>query len=63
MATNTVILYFDSDEDAVRFTVAAGAVMAGENNRSQTDVVQRVKRASRIAAKGTVGTEPAHAEN
>ncbi len=63
MATNKVILYFDSDEDAVRFTVAAGAVMAGESNRSLTDVVQRVKRASRIAAQGTVGTEPVCAEN
>jgi hypothetical protein len=56
MATNKVILYFDSKEDAVRFTVAAGSVMSGGAQDCGTDVVRQVERANRVRAKGSIGS-------
>jgi hypothetical protein len=43
-----VILYFDDQADALRFALAAGAVMAGEESRSTNDLVQETARISRI---------------
>ena len=43
-----VILYFEDQADALRFTLAAGSVMAGEANRSTNDLVQETTRATRI---------------
>jgi hypothetical protein len=43
-----VILYFEDQADALRFALAAGAVMAGEESRSTKDLVQETARISRI---------------
>ncbi|MFZ1010349.1 MAG: hypothetical protein WAN65_26155 [Candidatus Sulfotelmatobacter sp.] len=55
-----VILYFDDQADALRFALAAGAVMAGEESRSTNDLVQETARISRIdASDAKKGKQPA----
>ena len=57
-----VILYFDDQADALRFALAAGAVMAGEESRSTNDLVQETARISRIrldASYAKKGKQPA----
>jgi hypothetical protein len=57
-----VILYFDDQADALRFALAAGAVMAGEESRSTNDLVQETARISRIrldASNAEKGKQPA----
>ena len=43
-----VILYFDDQADALRFALAAGSVMAGDDARATDDLVQETTRVSRI---------------
>ena len=43
-----VILYFDDQADALRFALAAGSVMAGDDSRATDDLVQETSRVSRI---------------
>ncbi len=55
-----VILYFDDQADALRFALAAGSVMAGDETRATDDLVQKTTRVTRIrldAAKGK-GKQP-----
>ena len=49
MAARKVILYFDDQTAALRFALAAGSVMSGEN-RAQVNaaLVQEMQRASRV---------------
>jgi hypothetical protein len=46
MAARQVILYFDDQQDALRFALAAGSVMSGEGQVGE--LVQETQRASRI---------------
>jgi hypothetical protein len=52
MATNQVVLYFDKQEDALLFTVAASSVMSGEGTLSGRDaglqMALEISNASRI---------------
>ena len=49
MAARKVILYFDDQTAALRFALAAGSVMSGENRaQMNTELVQEVQRASRV---------------
>ncbi len=43
-----VILYFDDQADALRFALAAGSVMAGDDEHAPADLVQGTARISRI---------------
>lgn len=43
-----VVLYFDDQADALRFALAAGAVMAGDENQVTADLVHETARISRI---------------
>ena len=43
-----VILYFEDQADALRFALAAGSVMAGDNDSVADDLVQETTRISRI---------------
>ncbi|MGA2022770.1 MAG: hypothetical protein ABSH02_19420 [Candidatus Sulfotelmatobacter sp.] len=43
-----VILYFDDQADALRFALAAGSVMAGDEARATDDLLHETARASRI---------------
>jgi len=58
MAANQVILYFDNQEDAVLFTVAASSVMSAEepihSNNAAAKVVQEICKASRITTVGVL---------
>jgi len=57
-AANQVVLYFENQEDALRFTLAAGSVLADQKpNHTVEDlmkVAREMVRASRITAKGTL---------
>jgi hypothetical protein len=50
MSAKKVVLYFDRQEDALHFTLAAGSVLAGELNSSDptASVIQEIGRATRI---------------
>ena len=62
MAANQVVLYFDRQEDAVRFTLAASSVMsadmsveaAGHNSNAAVKVAQEISKASRITTEGVL---------
>lgn len=43
-----VILYFDDQADALRFALAAGSVMAGDNTPAKNTLVKETARVSRI---------------
>jgi hypothetical protein len=43
-----VVLYFEDQADALRFALAAGSIMAGDNSRATQDLAQETARASRI---------------
>ena len=43
-----VVLYFEDQADALRFALAAGSVMAGEASKSNSELVQKTARVSRI---------------
>jgi len=43
-----VILYFEDQADALRFALAAGSVMAGDNAKASGDLVQETTRVTRI---------------
>jgi hypothetical protein len=48
LMSGQVILYFDDQADALRFALAAGSVMAGDDARATDDLVQETTRVSRI---------------
>jgi len=43
-----VILYFDDQADALRFALAAGSVMAGEESQTAANLVLETARVTRI---------------
>ena len=43
-----VVLYIDDQQDALRFALAAGQVMAGEGSKFTTDLLQETARVTRI---------------
>jgi hypothetical protein len=61
MATKKVILYFDNQQDALRFTLAAGSVMADSkqpNAGTQAlHLIQPLARATRIRVTRTASHE------
>lgn len=54
MAANQVVLYFENQEDALLFTVAASSIMSAEDPNQSTDAVVKVAeeicKATRITA-------------
>lgn len=58
MAANQVVLYFDKQEDAVRFTLAASSIMSAEgpahDSDAMTKVANEICKASRITAEGVL---------
>lgn len=58
MAANQVVLYFENQEDALRFTLAAGSVLADDKPTPDVEdlikVAREMGRASRITASGTL---------
>ena len=58
MAANQVVLYFDRQEDAVRFTLAASSVMSADapvhNSNAAVKVAKEICKASRITTEGVL---------
>jgi hypothetical protein len=58
MAASQVVLYFDKQEDALLFTLAASSVMSAEGPAHSSDAVVKVAeeicKASRITAEGVL---------
>jgi hypothetical protein len=66
MAANQVVLYFDRQEDAVRFTLAASSVMSADtsgemsgegpvrNSSAAVKVAKEISKASRITTEGVL---------
>ena len=58
MAANQVVLYFDKQEDALLFTLAASSVMSAEGSVHSSDamvkVAEEICKASRITAEGVL---------
>jgi hypothetical protein len=58
MAANQVVLYFDKQEDALFFTLAASSVMSAEGPVSSRDaaakVAEKIGKASRITTEGVL---------
>src|SRR5580698_5119833 len=48
LMSGQVILYFDDQADALRFALAAGSVMAGDDTCATDNLVQETLRVSRI---------------
>lgn len=64
MAASQVVLYFDNQEDAVHFTLAASSVISGSEAKAGeakisdavAKVAQEMCKASRITTAGSVST-------
>ncbi len=60
MAANQVVLYFDKQEDAVLFTLAASSVMSAEGPMRGSDAVAKVAKeickATRITTEGILNS-------
>jgi len=58
MSANQVVIYFDKQEDALLFTLAASSVMSSEGAVHRSDAVAKVAteicKASRITAEGVL---------
>ena len=57
MAGNQVVLYFDKQEDALLFTLAASSVMSAEGVHSSNavaKVAEEICKASRITTEGVL---------
>lgn len=58
MAANQVVLYFDKQEDALLFTLAASSVMSPDGSVHSSDAVVKVAeeicKASRITTEGVL---------
>jgi hypothetical protein len=58
MAANQVVLYFDKQEDALLFTLAASSVMSAEGpvhrSNAVVKVAEEISKASRITAAGAL---------
>ena len=55
MAANQVVLYFDNQEDALLFTLAASSVISADKaqtNEAVMKVAQKISKASRITTEG-----------
>jgi hypothetical protein len=58
MAANQVVLYFDTQQDALLFTLAASSVMSAEgsvhSSKAAVRVAEKICKASRIRTEGAL---------
>jgi hypothetical protein len=54
MASRQVILYFEDQQDALRFALAASSVMSGDGQAGE--LIQETQRASRVRVADSVHT-------
>ena len=62
MAANQVVVYFDKEEDALRFTLAASSVLSAEGQEDSSEALASVRegiaKASRITTEGSIQKKP-----
>jgi hypothetical protein len=58
MAANQVVVYFEKEEDALRFTLAASSVLSADgpedSSQALASVGEGISKASRITAEGSL---------
>jgi hypothetical protein len=57
MAANQVVLYFENQNDALRFTLAASSVISADDvqiNEAVVKIAQEICKASRITTEGSL---------
>ena len=58
MAASQVVLYFDNQEDAVHFTLAASSVISaaesGQNGETLGKIAEEISKVSRITTEGAL---------
>jgi hypothetical protein len=64
MAASQVVLYFDKQEDALLFTLAASSVMSEDGqfprfHEALTKIAHEIRKASRITTEGAVKSSTA----
>jgi hypothetical protein len=59
MAANQVVVYFERQEDAVLFTLAASSAMSAESAADEAGpkIAREISKASRITTEGALHTE------
>ncbi|MGH9511750.1 MAG: hypothetical protein ACRD2U_06400 [Terriglobales bacterium] len=61
MAASQVVLYFDRQEDALLFTLAASSVIAsdepGRTDQSALKIAKEISKASRITTEGSLNRQ------
>ncbi len=61
MAASQVVLYFDRQEDALLFTLAASSVIAADEpsrtNQSALKIAKEISKASRITTEGSLNRQ------
>jgi hypothetical protein len=61
MAASQVVLYFDKQEDALLFTLAASSVIGADKsvrgNQSALKVAEEISKASRITTEGSLNRQ------
>jgi hypothetical protein len=66
MAASQVVLYFDKQEDALLFTLAASSVISSEApvraKEALVKIADEIRKASRIRTHGMLNPEPASKE-
>jgi len=62
MAANQVVVYFEKEEDALRFTLAASSVLSADGSEgvgeALASVGEGISKASRITAEGSLNQKP-----
>jgi hypothetical protein len=61
MAASQVVLYFDSQEDAVMFTLAASSVISADGahpKEAVAKIAREISKASRIKTEGALSASP-----
>ena len=61
MAASQVVLYFENQNDALRFTLAASSVISADEveiNEALAKIAQQICKASRITAEGSLSASP-----
>jgi len=61
MAASQVVLYFDRQEDALLFTLAASSVIAADEpnraNQSALNIAKEISKATRITTEGSLNRQ------
>ncbi|MBZ5571511.1 MAG: hypothetical protein LAO09_06510 [Acidobacteriia bacterium] len=67
MAASQVVLYFERQEDALRFTLAASSAISAEGtllaHEAGAEMAKEICKANRITTEGTVNTSTAARED